>query len=613
MSILPKFDKVVKERKSVAETLREKRMKIVAEKNKFKENPRGCEFCPLNSKHNAKIIRLDKIRGKKIFIWGMSPYTVENEKKKELVGPAGRLLWAHFATEGIEREDCDIQNVVRCITTKEDDDGNLAPREPSKEEVYYCSKFTDKALRRSKAKVHVILGIFAAKTLLGREYKKGQTIFWSETLKAQIVCLTHPSYFLRPGVPRSKLLAFKTAIKAIKGIISGKKSSRFEFIESQKYEAIKTAEKAKEWFDKIRERCIDSKRRVAIDIENNGKKIFQMGACFDPGYAKTVYMWHPEFDVSTRESEKIHSVVQEFVEDKRVEKICHYGVHESTTFEKLLGWKLEGFNYDTYFAEYLRWSNRYSYSLEEIAQVRYPEFAGYKDIISPYLKAQQEKGEGAVDYAKIPMKILTPYNCADTHITKCIEKDTRKGISLDLLKVYILDSFVIDRMQRIGPKLDLKHLKLVRSIVPKQIEKIKERICHIAKDKDFNPASQPQVQYILYKRLKMPPVEFDRKGDPVWSTDKTALNMLANLEDCEFAGLVNTYRSLKKMDSTMNSYENSATHHNGELRTQWWLAGAETGRLRSTGGEHGVNLQNVARDPMQQNLLVSDQRWRDIL
>lgn len=610
MSILPKFDKVVKERKSILQEIRDSKKAITKEKERYKENPRGCEFCPLNCKEFTKVIRIDKIKGRKIFIWAMSPFVRENEKGKELVGPSGELLWSNLAAIGIEREDCDIQNVVRCMTANEDNEGRLSPREPTKEEVYYCSKWTERALRKSKAIVHIVLGAFAAKTLLGREFKKGQTIFWSETLESHVICVYHPSYFLRPGYPRSKLLAFKTALKAAKELVSGK-TGRFSFIKSQDYAAITDPDKARDWFNKIKEHCISSGRRVAIDIEDNKTSIIQLGACYEPGYARTVYMNHPELKISSRTREQITQEVKSFIEDPRIKKICHYGTHEDSVFSEIAGMNLRGFDYDTYYAEYLRWSNRHSYALAEIAQVRYPEFAGYKEILHPYIKSQEE---GSVDYARIPMKILTPYNCADCHLTKLIERDTRKDISLALLKVYIAASFIIYKeMSSSGPLLDTIHLELVRSIVPKQVKKLKERLQLLAHDPDFNPGSPAQVSYVIYKRMKLKPTQFDKKtGEPLYDTSKETLRLMGIRGD-EFPEDINLYRILSKMKGYLDSYEDSANKYNGELRTQWWLAGTETGRLRSTGGEFGINLQNTHGDPLMQNLMISDKRWREVL
>jgi uracil-DNA glycosylase family 4 len=96
---------------------------------------------------------------------------------------------------------CEIQNVVRCFTADYDDSvyPPLTGRDPSKEEIHCCSIYTQKALEKQQAKVHLVFGEVAAKALLANEYKKGRKSFWSDRLGGHVMCLYHPSYFIRQG------------------------------------------------------------------------------------------------------------------------------------------------------------------------------------------------------------------------------------------------------------------------------------------------------------------------------------------------------------------------------------------------------------------------------
>jgi uracil-DNA glycosylase family 4 len=161
---------------------------------------RGCSFCPLNEVKGVHKI-FGKVKGKKIFLWAQSPGMQENKQLKELVGPSGKFLWYELKKVGITRDQCDIQNVVRCVPV--DINKNIYPpmkmRSPSKEEIKCCSLYTDQALAKSKAKLHLIFGQIAAQAVLKKEYRKDKKIFFSDVLKAWVVVLDHPSFFLRLG------------------------------------------------------------------------------------------------------------------------------------------------------------------------------------------------------------------------------------------------------------------------------------------------------------------------------------------------------------------------------------------------------------------------------
>lgn len=617
MALLPEFDKTLVKRKRshTAKSVLQRRAKKKHEKIKkgqeWKLKPRGCESCPLNEVHGInKIKRLDKIKGKKLFVWGMSPFVNENEKCKELVGPSGNLLWEELSLVRIDREDCDIQNVVRCMTASEDEeDGRPIPREPTPQETYCCSKYTDKALEKSRAKVHLVLGAFAAKTLLGKEHKKNANIFWSERLQAHVACVYHPSFFLRRGFQRAKLLAFRSALKAVKELISGK-SGQFSFIKKQNFIGVTDHHQAKDLVDELIEKSKHKNERVAIDLENNSEYIIQSGFCINPKEAFTIYTGHPELKASSREKEKLQYQVSRVVEDPLVKKVLHNGISDAKTYKRFWGIDLLGYDYDSMYAEYLRWSNRHSYALAEIAQVRFPEYAGYKEILHPYLKNQEK-----VDYAAAPMKVLTPYNCTDAQLCKKIEKSTRDGISLSLLKVYVYASYIINEMMDRGPILDRKQLKLCRQVIPQQVKKLERKLQHMADDDTFNPGSHPQVKYIIYDKLKLKPVVFDRKTEkPIYKTDKEVISIMTQ-QGHEFPTLMGLWRPLSKMETYFDNYERSADKFEETLRTVWWLCGTETGRLRSSGGDDSakINMQNLHGDPLLQNLLVSDSRWRDVL
>ena|ERR1039458_3332478 len=167
---------------------------------------RGCDYCPLNNIHGVHKIK-GKVKGKDIFIWAQSPGAKENKERKELIGPSGKWLWHELKRVGIKRKHVDIQNVVRCwpVDVQEDIWPPFKMRAPNKQEIKCCSIYNERALEKSKAKLHLVFGQIAAAAVLRKEFRKDQRIFYSDALKGWVVYLDHPSFFLRAGIDGRKI------------------------------------------------------------------------------------------------------------------------------------------------------------------------------------------------------------------------------------------------------------------------------------------------------------------------------------------------------------------------------------------------------------------------
>src|ERR1035437_530077 len=197
---------------------------------------RGCKYCPLNEVKGVQKIK-GIVEGKDIFVWAQSPGPRENLEGRELIGPSGKWFWAHMKQAGLEREQCDIQNMVRCEPCDRIN-GQLVMRNPSEEEVFACSIYTDQAIAKSKAKVHIVLGQVAAKQLFGNKYH-GDKIFWSDQLNGRVVVLDHPAYFIRGFASKEKLRAFDLGLKAA-ARFAKEKGGKFSYLEEQEYAAATT-------------------------------------------------------------------------------------------------------------------------------------------------------------------------------------------------------------------------------------------------------------------------------------------------------------------------------------------------------------------------------------
>jgi uracil-DNA glycosylase family 4 len=606
----------------------EKEFKTLPETKKYKTKKatdRGCDFCPLNKIEGLhKIKNLDKLQGKDIMVWAQNPGQEENRRKTELVGPAGQFLWEHAAAVGLYREDCDIQNVIRCWTVTENEFGQWEPRNPTKEEIHACSIYTEEALEKvqGKTKVHLVFGQVAAKALLKGEYRKDQKTFYSEKLKSWVILTYHPSYFLR-GAPRSKIDEFCEALAiAVEKTKGG--ADKFSYIKSMDYKSVPASGLKIEIEDPIREAAAKG-IVIAVDIEDgiNDKGenvIVYIGFSWKKGHSRGVFFDHHDLKSDPGADQAKWHCISEILENPEIKKAFQNGVYDVWKLWKLVRVKVKGFVHDTMLSEYLRYSGRKAFGLEATSDIRFREFAGYKGILDKY----RDPKTGLANLWIVPMKVIRLYNGADCDLTKRIQRSNKGKINESLLKVLIYVAPVLAKMElEAGPLLDFEHADLLDRWLPVRIASLQKELRKLADDKSFNPNSPAQVAGIIYDKLKLGKhLDDEWKKDFPRSTNKETMQLLEQFHS--FPKRMTEFRKLDKKKSTyLDAYRKSATLHGGRVTTKWWLTGAITGRLRS-GGEKVkkkgdadrskgiVNLQNIHGAPEIECLLVSDVRWREL-
>lgn len=597
--------------------------KTVKKKSPSKKNEnRGCDFCPLNKIEGLhKIKNLDKIEGKKVMVWAQNPGYEENKQRKELVGNAGKFLWGHAAAMGLKREDCDIQNVVRCfpVDVDPDTDGWIHRHTPSKEEINCCSIYTEQALEKvyEKTKVHLVFGAIAAKALLKGEFRKDQKTFYSEKLKAWVILTYHPSYFLR-GAPRAKLDEFKQAIALAVSKTKSGTSGQFAYIKAQDYKSVKTND-IEEELEKPILAAAAKGIVITVDIEDGvndlGENVITyIGFSWKKGHSRGLWLAHKDLVLGTNKLKLKLEFIQRILEDENILKAMQNGVYDVWKLRKLLKIKVRGFVHDTFLSEYLRFSGRKAYGLEMTADVRFREFAGYKGLLDPHI----EKGKKRPNFYTVPMDVEVMYNGADCDLTKRIQVSNKGKVNEALLKMLMKVAPVLARMERRGPLMDYEHYQLLEKWIPIRLERLGKQIKDIAKNPNFNPNKPADVAHVVYDMLKLGKhLDDEMREESPRSTKKEFMALLGDYHI--FPRLMSEYRALAKKKSTyMEGYKTSADMHDGRVTTKWWLTGAITGRLRS-GGEKGnkkekgiVNLQNIHGEASIECLLVSDLNWRDL-
>lgn len=563
----------------------------------------GCNACPAKKywKRGIKPI-MGKVRGKKLFILAQNPGYYDNKDKIALVGDSGDFFWKELKKVGIRRKDCDVQYAVRCMPVegKDEDTGRWKNRPPAKDEIACCSKYTSRAIRKSRAIVYLIFGDIAARQICGTEFKKAQSIFWSNTLNAKVYVLDQPYTFLR-GVSNAKLTAFRVALAAAASEVTGKYKGdpRYAALEKQDYQWITTIEEAEEEARLIR-KAAKKGIRVSFDSEEDyldkykKRMPLNMSTCFKPGRARNFCIYYPGIKMERSVRLKMLEIVAGLLSDPDIAKVLHHGVSDDNASRKMYGVKIRNFHFDTEYSTFFKEPSRLAFGLKSLADIDYPEFSGYASIIIPWAipkdltshpeqfqkdaatnlkKSQQDqynfyRKRGMLRYGQIPKKQFNLYACADADLCKRQEIKT-KHVSLPLLSIYVDSAWVLNRMEHNGPLFDFKHYKKLTKLYPPKLEKVKKQLAKIA-GKDFNPASPPQVYDWVYNKLKLTyPFDLRKPGAKI-NTQKATMEFLGRTN--KFCRLVALFRKLSKIVTTyLESFEKCAIDNDGRLRTKWWL------------------------------------------
>jgi len=567
---------------------------------------KGCGDCSLNNQSKlVKIIGVKKLDADRaITIWLPYPTAEDNAAETLPTQIMGRFIWQELKRAGIDKDSCNVQSVVRCFPSEQLGD-YLRERPPSKDEVDNCRYWTVKAIAKLQGttKVHILFGQFTATTLLGKVYKKDKPIFWSSTLNATVICVDHPSYFIK-GAPELRLEQFRQKLKTAASTLLNK--SRWSYLEKQDYKLVTTVEDTKLLYKQL---LAQGNERTSVDVEygevNGAITMVVVGFCPTPGIARVVVLDHPENKESPATTAKVKKILCEMLGDKRIRKTMHYGVSDTEAIQNLLNTTVKGFSRDTNYTSYLKNPDWRSHSLDAQSKERCQEFVGYKEMIEPFIRAP----DGTVNYARIPLSVMRLYNGADCDLTKRVDIAT-SDVNKALAETYMHASFITTRMERTGPWLDKEYFKVVNKAIPLRLAKIAKKLRKIAGDPDINLNSPTKIVEVMYGKLRFPVL--DPKGKK--STNEQTLKLLKDYPNGKFCSLLMEFRGLSKMVSTyLNNYENSAKLNGGRLRTKWWLIGTITGRLRSGGSKKGddgiVNMQNLHGEPILKNLLVSDPNW----
>jgi len=401
--------------------------------------------------------------------------------------------------------------------------------------------------------------------------------------------------------------------------------STLDYLKAQDYQGIVTEQGAKDAVHELLRYARKGVRLscdVEVDVVDGERKLLCVGFSPKPGKARVFVLDHPENPADFKERRRIAACVRWILRQSDIKKSMHHGTSDTAELRELLNVEVEGYDFDTEYAEYIADPSKYAYGLKSIAKRKLEKFADYEYILWPEavpagMTLKEGKKELELHLAKVPLDRFVLYNGADCDCTKRVELGT-KGISEPLMRVYKDSAFILEEMENFGPLLDPKQTAKMSLVYPKRKEALTNQLRKISGWKDLNPNSPQQVHDILYLSKKNGGLNFKPVEEGNFSTDKQTLELLRRRYDHPFVSTLEEYRQVKNWNERTEAFKRSAAVHEGRIKTIWWLTGTRTGRLSSGGGKRNDkrnlgNLQNIPGNDHVKNMLVSDLRWREFL
>lgn len=144
---------------------------------------------------------------------GEAPGRDEDREGQPFVGRSGRLLTEIITNAtGLQRKDVYIANVVKCRPPQN--------RNPESDEVASCESFLKKQIELVRPEIIVVLGTFAAHTLLQTTVPITRMRgIWHRYNGVKVMPTFHPAYLLRS--PANKALVIEDLKSVVKMLRDG--------------------------------------------------------------------------------------------------------------------------------------------------------------------------------------------------------------------------------------------------------------------------------------------------------------------------------------------------------------------------------------------------------
>jgi DNA polymerase-1 len=279
-------------------------------------------------------------------------------------------------------------------------------------------------------------------------------------------------------------------------------------------------------------------------------------------------------------AQRVADMLKPLFVDKSIQILGHNLKFDNTILERY-GVLVAAPCFDTMLAVYCLDPSRKGYGLKDIAA----DFLGEK-----MTRIDELIGKGKAEtFADVDIELAAPYAAADSEVVFRLSQillpklkeqnlwDLFQNLEMPLVKV-------IQTMELNGIAIDQDYIRDVGDKFRSIRSQIEKEIYQLAGE-EFVLNSPKQLSYILFEKLKLPPVRKTKTG---FSTDEEVLTKLASSHPiCE---KIISCRELSKLISTyVDSLLELVDKNTSRVYTTFHQAGTATGRLSST----DPNLQNI--------------------
>lgn len=329
------------------------------------------------------------------------------------------------------------------------------------------------------------------------------------------------------------------------------------------------------------------KKKFAIDLETTSLDFFKaeiVGISISTDISDAYYIpiGHKYLGAPAQLSrEEVFEKLKSILEDEKIHK-CGHNLKYEILVLKNNGIKLNGVYFDTMVASYCLNPAKQNHNLKEVV---FEVFGDTMTEIDELIGKKKE--QKTID--SVSIEEVADYAMADSHYVMRLEKNFSKEIEEKKLTELFFNIEmplveVLARMEEAGIKIDIEYLKNLSSEFGSKISKIEKEVHKIA-GQEFNLNSPKQLSFILFEKLKLPPVRKTKTG---LSTDEEVLKILSSQH--ELPKLLLTHRELTKLKSTyIDSLIERAETDTNRIHTSFNQTVTATGRLSSS----EPNLQNI--------------------
>jgi DNA polymerase len=154
-----------------------------------------CMLCGLGNECKSPVVTSIGVHN--VFFVAEGPGKEEDKYRKNLIGPAGQLLWKEVSLYGYTRRDFHVANTNRCYPKRS--------RTPSKDQIRECFPWTKKELKKTECRLVLGIGNNTLFAFTGQD--KGirnlsGTTQWIEDYGLWVCWCIHPSAVLRQSSNR---------------------------------------------------------------------------------------------------------------------------------------------------------------------------------------------------------------------------------------------------------------------------------------------------------------------------------------------------------------------------------------------------------------------------